>query len=52
MLEAARDEGVQVIWDLCHYGWPDDLDIFSPQFVERFARFCARGGADPPRAHG
>ena len=40
MLEAARREGVQVIWDLCHYGWPDDLDIFSPAFVDRFARFC------------
>jgi UDP-galactopyranose mutase len=39
MLEAARDEGVQILWDLCHYGWPDDLDIFSDQFVERFARF-------------
>ena len=41
MLEAAREEGVQVIWDLCHYGWPDDLDIFTPRFVERFARFAA-----------
>jgi hypothetical protein len=40
MLEAARDTGVQVIWDLCHYGWPDDLDIFSPEFVTRFARFA------------
>jgi hypothetical protein len=40
MLEAARSEGVQVIWDLCHYGWPDDLDIFSPEFVSRFARFA------------
>ncbi len=40
MLEAARREGVQVIWDLCHYGWPDDLDIFSAAFVDRFARFC------------
>jgi hypothetical protein len=40
MLEAARDEGVQVVWDLCHYGWPDDLDIFSPEFVRRFARFA------------
>ncbi|HEY1337772.1 MAG TPA: hypothetical protein VGF59_09695 [Bryobacteraceae bacterium] len=39
MLEAARREGVQVIWDLCHYGWPDDLDIFSAEFVDRFARF-------------
>jgi hypothetical protein len=41
MLEAAVKEKVQVIWDLCHYGWPDDLDIFSPAFVDRFARFAA-----------
>ncbi|HWQ56753.1 MAG TPA: hypothetical protein VN442_23910 [Bryobacteraceae bacterium] len=40
MLEAARAQGVQVIWDICHYGWPDDLDIFSPAFIERYARFC------------
>jgi hypothetical protein len=40
MLDAARAAGVQVIWDLCHYGWPDGLDIFSPAFVERFARFA------------
>ncbi len=40
MLRAARDAGVQVIWDLCHYGWPDGLDIFSPAFVDRFARFA------------
>ncbi len=40
MLDAARAEGVQVIWDLCHYGWPDDVDIFSAAFVERFARFA------------
>ncbi|HVV47933.1 MAG TPA: hypothetical protein VHC72_22125 [Bryobacteraceae bacterium] len=40
MLDAARDQGIQVIWDLFHYGWPDRLDIFSPEFVERFARFC------------
>jgi beta-glucosidase/6-phospho-beta-glucosidase/beta-galactosidase len=30
-----------VIWDLLHYGWPDDLDIWSPRFVDRFARYCA-----------
>ena len=38
ILLAAREHGVQVIWDLCHYGWPDDLDIFSPEFIDRFAR--------------
>lgn len=36
-IRGARDAGVQVIWDLCHYGWPDDLDVFSAAFVERCA---------------
>ncbi|MBW3623951.1 MAG: beta-glucosidase [Armatimonadetes bacterium] len=36
-LRAAQATGAQVIWDLCHYGWPDDLDVFSPEFIERFA---------------
>ena len=40
MVEAAERESVQVIWDVCHYGWPDGLDIFSPAFVNRFERFC------------
>jgi hypothetical protein len=40
MAQAAREYGIQVIWNICHYGWPDDLDIFAPAFVDRFARFC------------
>jgi len=40
MLDAALREDVQVIWDLCHYGWPDDLDIFSAGFPQRFADFA------------
>ncbi|WP_448187827.1 beta-glucosidase [Azospirillum sp. sgz301742] len=40
MLRAARDLGVQVVWDLCHYGFPDGIDIWRPQFVDRFARFA------------
>src|SRR3954464_6057280 len=40
MLRAARQEKIQVLWDLCHYGWPDDLDIFSTEFIDRFARFA------------
>ena len=39
MIRAARDGGMQVMWDLCHYGWPDDIDIFKPEFVNRFAQF-------------
>jgi len=44
MVEAAQQESVQVIWDICHYGWPDDVDIFSPAFVNRFERFCGAIG--------
>ncbi len=40
MLQAARRTGMQVIWDVFHYGWPPDLDVFSPDFVRRFAAFA------------
>lgn len=39
-LRAARDAGVEVIWDVMHWGYPDDLDFHSPAFVDRFARFA------------
>lgn len=40
MVRAAQEQGIQVLWGLCHYGWPDDLDVFTPAFVDRFARYC------------
>ena len=40
MFQAAHDSGMQVIWDLWHYGWPDHLDIFSTSFVEHFTAFA------------
>ncbi len=40
LLIAARDAGVQVVWDLCHYGYPDHLDPLSLKFVEHFARYA------------
>ena len=39
MLESAHATGTQVLWDLCHWGVPTHLDIFSPEFPERFAWF-------------
>ncbi len=39
MLKAALSNGIQVIWDLMHYGYPDGLDLLSPSFIDRFARF-------------
>jgi beta-glucosidase/6-phospho-beta-glucosidase/beta-galactosidase len=40
MLRAARTEGVQVIWDLCHYGWPPEINSWGSKFVDAFARFA------------
>jgi beta-glucosidase/6-phospho-beta-glucosidase/beta-galactosidase len=38
-VEAARSTGIEITWDYFHYGYPDDLDIFSPDFIERFVAF-------------
>ncbi len=40
MTQAANTTGTQVIWDLWHYGWPDDIDIFSVGFIRRFTSFA------------
>lgn len=45
MLHAAREQRVQVIWDLWHYGMPDWLDIFSEAFVDRIAAFASAAAA-------
>ncbi|PSJ16004.1 FAD-dependent oxidoreductase [Nitrosomonas supralitoralis] len=37
---AANELGIQVIWTLCHYGIPEDINIFTPTFVDRFAAYC------------
>jgi hypothetical protein len=41
MLEAAGEAGVQVIWDLFHYGSPDHVDRGTADFADRFERFAA-----------
>jgi hypothetical protein len=45
MLRASVDVGTQVIWDLCHYGWPDDIDIWSADFPRRFSQFAGAAAA-------
>ena len=43
-LAAQRRHSVLPIWDLCHYGYPDDADPFDEGFAARFAdysRACA-----------
>jgi hypothetical protein len=39
IVQAARATGTQLIWDLCHFGWPDHLDLFKPEFVSSLARY-------------
>jgi len=41
MIEAMNDYKISPIWDLCHYGYPDDLDPFTEEFVRRFADYCS-----------
>src|SRR5690348_2370924 len=38
-IEAAKRTGIHITWDYFHYGFPDDLDIFSDAFIERFTAF-------------
>jgi beta-glucosidase/6-phospho-beta-glucosidase/beta-galactosidase len=40
VIKAAEENDVQVIWDICHYGYPDDIDIYKPEFVRRFTRLA------------
>ena len=40
MIAAMQTQQILPIWDLCHYGYPDDLDPFSEDFVWRFANYC------------
>lgn len=40
-IQAAQELDIQILWTLCHYGWPLDIDIFSSEFVKRFSRYAA-----------
>jgi len=40
MLAAGRRHGIQQVWDLCHFGFPDDLTPLHPMFARRFAALC------------
>jgi hypothetical protein len=50
-LTAQRRHQILPIWDLCHYGYPSDLDPYGEAFPERFAAY-ARAAAEYVSAHG
>jgi hypothetical protein len=41
LVHAAHKHGIEVIWDLFHYGYPPGVDLLSGAFIERFADYCA-----------
>ncbi len=53
MIEAMNHHKILPIWDLCHYGYPDDLDPFTDSFVHRFRAYCkAAAEYVMPKLHG
>lgn len=40
ILRAAQREQMQVLWDIFHYGFPDDINPFEPSFIYRFGEFA------------
>jgi hypothetical protein len=40
VVAAAAKHRVQPIWDLFHYGYPQDADPFDSDFADRFANYC------------
>ncbi|WP_405424597.1 beta-glucosidase [Pantoea stewartii] len=40
MVDAARDQQLQVIWELAHFGYPDHLTIWKASFVDHFERYA------------
>lgn len=45
MIDAMKHHCILPLWDMCHYGYPDDLYPFSDAFTERFAAYCKAAAA-------
>jgi beta-glucosidase/6-phospho-beta-glucosidase/beta-galactosidase len=40
MIKAGNNQSIQQIWDICHFGYPDDLSPLHPHFERRFVAVC------------
>jgi hypothetical protein len=40
MLDRGAAVGIQQVWDICHFGFPDDLSPLHPHFARRFVALC------------
>lgn len=53
-MQAAREHGARIIWDLMHFGWPEHVNIFAPDFKDRFSAYAeavARTLTEQPGPH-
>ncbi len=41
MMQCAKANGISILWDMCHFGFPDDLTPLHPHFAKRFTAFCS-----------
>ena len=40
MIERGKANNIQQLWDICHFGFPDDLTPLHPMFARRFTAIC------------
>lgn len=40
IIKVSQSKNIQVIWDICHFGFPDDLTPLHPMFSRRFSHIC------------
>lgn len=40
VIRTSQEINLQIIWDICHFGFPDDLTPLHPMFARRFAHLC------------
>lgn len=40
IIKISHSKNMQVIWDICHFGYPDDLTPLHPMFARRFSNLC------------
>ena len=41
MMDVGNEMKIQQVWDLCHFGYPEDLSPLHPQFTSRFVSLCS-----------
>lgn len=42
VLRIGQEQGIQQIWDLNHFDYPEYLDPFNQQFIQQFAEYARR----------